>query len=48
MDLNQLAKFAIDMIVERIEDGDSTPPSRATIGWQLVKRESTANSLELD
>ena len=48
VDLNQLAKFAIDMIVERIEDGDSMPPSRATIGWQLVKRESTANSLELD
>lgn len=29
VDLNQLAKFAIDMIVERIEDGDSTPPSPA-------------------
>lgn len=48
VDLNQLAKFAIDMIVERIEGGDSMPPSRTTIGWQLVKRESTANSLELD
>lgn len=47
VDFNQLAKFALDMIAERIEhqgeDGSETlPPKRATIGYQLVERESTA------
>lgn len=59
VDLNQLAKFAVDMIVERIENGEAhgnvdnaadsgtiAPPSRATIGWQLVERESTSHSFE--
>lgn len=57
VDLDQLAKFAVDMIVERIERGEVNdnsnnagnsndagtvlPPSRATIGYQLVEREST-------
>ena len=57
VDLDQLAKFAVDMIVERIERGEVNdnssnagnsidagtvlPPSRATMGYQLVEREST-------
>ncbi len=47
VDLDQLAKFALDMIAERIErrkagDAEPLPPRRATIGYQLVERESTA------
>ncbi len=47
VDLDQLAKFSLDMIAERIErreeDGSEPLPSkRATIGYQLVERESTA------
>lgn len=50
VDLNQLAKFALDMIAERVErrgeeDAEPLPPSRATIGYQLVERESTAPHL---
>lgn len=48
VDLNQLAQFALDMIVRRIEArsrGDQqAAPSRATIGYQLVARESTATA----
>lgn len=45
VDLDQLAQFALDMITKRIDqrahgEGDDKP-SRATIGYQLVAREST-------
>ena len=48
VDLDQLARFALDMITRRIgrrADGDAAdamPPTRATIGYTLVARESTA------
>ncbi|MBT1161886.1 LacI family DNA-binding transcriptional regulator [Bifidobacterium sp. SO1] len=45
VDLDQLAQFALDMITRRIEERarseDATAPTRATIGYQLVAREST-------
>ncbi len=46
VDFDQLARFALDMITARIEqrardEADQLPPSRATIGYQLVEREST-------
>lgn len=48
VDLDQLAQFALDMITRRIEQRthgkDETAPSRATIGYQLVARESTGAS----
>ncbi len=46
VDLDQLAKFALDMIAERVErrkeESEPLPPRRATIGYQLIERESTA------
>ena len=45
VDLDQLAQFALDMITRRIEErmhgGTTVAPTRATIGYQLVAREST-------
>lgn len=50
VNLEQLAKYALDMLTVRIEhqanggneDGETLPPSRATIGYRIVERESTA------
>lgn len=52
VDLDQLAQFALDMITRRIEERargeDSAAPTRATIGYQLVVRESTGMPLGSD
>jgi len=50
VDFTQLAKFSVDMLSERIEHGngnnedggETLPPRRAIIGYQLAERESTA------
>lgn len=42
VDLDQLARFSLDMIARRAGDDAPEAPSRATIGYTLVARESTA------
>ena len=50
VDLDQLARFALDMITRRVEQrsqgATGTPATRATIGYALVARESTAVSAQ--
>lgn len=46
VDLDQLSRFALDLLTRRIErraNGETDePPAQLTIGYQLVERESTA------
>lgn len=48
VDLDQLAQFALDMITRRVEQRSQgaadTPATRATIGYTLIPRESTAGT----
>ncbi|NMM94596.1 LacI family DNA-binding transcriptional regulator [Bifidobacterium oedipodis] len=48
VDFQQLARLTLDMLVRRIEQrsngGHEDPPARATIGYQLIARESTGQT----
>lgn len=46
VDFEQLARLTLDMLVRRIEQrsgeaGEEDPPTRATIGYKLIERDST-------
>lgn len=42
VDLDDLAKKAVDLLMQRLEHGyDNYPPQRLTAKYQLVVREST-------